>query len=78
MSKLRDKTKEIRNFILVNIEQHSKDITAITAQEFNISKQAVRKHIHSLVEDGLVLSSGATRDRKYRLNAVEPSPLFLL
>ena len=67
MGKLREKTAEIRDFILINIEQHSNNITAITAQKYHISKQAVRKHIQALIEDGFVTSSGVTRDRKYQL-----------
>jgi anti-sigma regulatory factor (Ser/Thr protein kinase) len=70
MGKLRDKTAEIRSFILTNIEKQPSDITAVTAQKFNISKQAVRKHIQSLIEGGLVSSSGVTRDRKYQLKPI--------
>jgi len=70
MGKLRDKTAEIRDFILTNIEKQPSDITAITAQKYNISKQAVRKHIQALVEDGLVTYSGVTRDRKYQLKPI--------
>ncbi len=70
MGKIRDKTAKIRNFILINIERQPSDITAVTAQKFNISKQAVRKHIQSLIEDNLVSSSGVTRDRKYQLKPI--------
>ena len=71
MSKVRDKTARIRSFILTNIEKHPNDITAFTAQEFNISKQAVRKHLLSLVKDNLLLFSGVTRDRNYQLKPID-------
>ncbi len=67
MIKRQEKTSEIRTFILSQIETHPRDITNITASKFNISQQAIRKHLQSLIKDGLIRASGATRDRRYGL-----------
>ena len=68
MSNKNEKTTEIRTFILAQIEKHSADLTEITSDKFKISRQAIRKHIQTLVNDGLITATGATRDRQYSLN----------
>jgi biotin operon repressor len=71
MGKRSDKNAVIRRFILMHIENHPHDITTITAEKFNISKQAVRKHMHALINDGIIEASGATRDRQYVLKVID-------
>jgi anti-sigma regulatory factor (Ser/Thr protein kinase) len=72
MRKLSQQTQSIRNFILENIEDHSQDIVTVTAKNFDISRQAVLRHIHSLLEANLISFEGVTRNRKYSLrNLVE-------
>ncbi len=50
MTKLRKRTEEIRQFIVENVGQYPKDIANLTARQFDITRQAVNKHIQSLVE----------------------------
>lgn len=67
MSKRQPKTSEVRTFILSHIEAHPRNITRLAFEKFNISPQAVRKHLQALLNDGLIHASGATRDRQYSL-----------
>jgi anti-sigma regulatory factor (Ser/Thr protein kinase) len=71
MGKKSKQTSEIRSFILSQIEKHPADITHITSDRFKISKQAVRKHLHGLVNDGAINAVGATRNREYKLNLLD-------
>lgn len=70
MKKLSQQTQEIRNFILENLKLHSQDIAIVTAKKFGISRQAVLRHLHSLIKDGMISFKGATRNRKYTLSYI--------
>ena len=61
------RTKELRAFILSHVKQHPKDIGAITAQRFGVSRQAISRHLNSLVKEGLLAASGTTRNRAFIL-----------
>ena len=66
------RTKELRAFILSHVTEHPKDIGAITAQRFGISRQAISRHLSALIEEGMLAASGNTRNRTYELcNHVE-------
>ncbi len=67
MIKVRKRGEQIRHFILENISAHRKDIANITAEKFRISKQAVYKHINSLIDQGAITAAGSTKDRMYSL-----------
>lgn len=58
---------EIREFILRNVTKHPGDISAITANRFDITRQAAHWHVASLVKKGLLKAEGATRSRRYSL-----------
>jgi len=64
------RTNEIHDFIISNIEEHPGNITALTAEKFSISRQAVLRHINKLIKDGFLIVEGNTRDRKYSLKPV--------
>jgi len=64
---LRKRGESIRQFILDNVENHPTDITQLTAQAFEISRQAVLKHIRMLIEQKGLLALGSTKDRRYAL-----------
>jgi len=68
MSKKSEQTIEIRAFLLAQIEKHPADLTGIASDKFKVSRQAIRKHIQTLVNDGSITAMGATRDRQYKLN----------
>ncbi|MCC7187301.1 MAG: DUF4325 domain-containing protein [Anaerolineales bacterium] len=65
MNRPQKKTDEIHQFILENVEDHPADITSVTSARFGISRQASHRHIQRLVQEGLLIAHGATRDRKY-------------
>ena len=67
MNKRQKKTDEIRQFILENVEDHPGDITSVVSAKFGISRQASHRHIHRLVQDGLIVAHGSTRDRRYEV-----------
>lgn len=71
MAKLRKRGEEIRQFILDNAEHYPNDVANLTAKTFEISRQAVNKHIHCLVEQKALLVRGSTRSRHYILQPLE-------
>jgi anti-sigma regulatory factor (Ser/Thr protein kinase) len=68
---LRKQGKAVRQFILENVETHPADIVTFAAQHFEVSRQAVNKHIKNLVEQGALIVSGKTKDRHYVLASLK-------
>ena len=64
----RKRGEEIRQFILDNVEHHPADIAVLTARTFDISRQAVNKHIKRLVDQNALSVHGSTRSRRYLLH----------
>ena len=60
-------SNQIKKFILDNINHHKKDIIQTAIQRFGISRQAVLKHMHFLIDQKQVVAHGKTRDRFYEL-----------
>lgn len=71
MVKLQKRSELIRQFILDNVEHHPKDVASLAAKTFEISRQAVNKHIQHLVEQKALLIRGTTRSRHYILQSLE-------
>lgn len=67
MSKLRARGESIRNFILRNVEKHPENIARVASNKFDISRQAISKHLIKLVEAGFLIVQGNTRSRIYQL-----------
>ncbi|XHX76683.1 MAG: STAS-like domain-containing protein [Stenomitos frigidus ULC029] len=59
--------EEIRQFILNNVEKHPKDVVALAAKDFGVSRQAINKHMQKLVQQKALLAEGASRNRTYSL-----------
>jgi len=68
MAGIRKRGEQIRQFILDNVEHHSKDIVNFTCRAFDISRQGVNKHIQRLIEQKAILVKGTTKDRHYYLH----------
>lgn len=62
---------EISKFILENVADHPTDITALTAEKFGISRQAVLRHLNKMLKDGSLLVTGQTKDRRYSLRPTD-------
>ncbi len=79
MVTVRSRGKEIRSFILEKIEQHPTDISRITADHFDITRQAVNKHLIRLRAEKSIIETGQTKNRSYKLaSMVDWNKLFTI
>ncbi|KAM3116407.1 STAS-like domain-containing protein [Phormidesmis sp. 146-33] len=69
MVKVRKRGEQIRQFILMNVEDHPEDVATLTSQEFGITRQAVNKHIQLLVKQNAIVVKGS----KMLNNAIDHS-----
>jgi hypothetical protein len=67
----RQRGEAIRQFILNKVQDHPGDLVNETRSAFEISSQAVLKHIHRLVEEELLTVTGTPRNRQYALRAID-------
>lgn len=67
MTRVRVRGEEVRCFILQNVEAHPADISKVAATHFDVSRQAINKHLQRLVHEGSLKESGKTRNRSYVL-----------
>jgi len=67
MSRVRARGEDIRRFILEHVEKHPADISKVTAEHFEITRQAVNKHLQRLTSERSLAESGQTRNRIYKL-----------
>jgi len=58
---------QIQNFILDNLSGHQRDIIKAAIGKFGVSRQAVLKHMNTLIREKRVVAYGKTRDRYYEL-----------
>ena len=65
------KSKELRDFIVNAISDHPKDIVAHSATKFGLTRQAINRHMNSLIKQGLVQAEGNTNQRTYKLPILE-------
>ena len=73
MIKIRAKGEGVRKFILDHVEKHPADISKVTASHFNITRQAVNKHLQKLTAEHALAESGHTRNRIYKLSPIAES-----
>ncbi len=59
--------EEIRVFILENIQNHPKDIVAVTASHFSVSRTTVHRHLNRLIKENKIVKSGTTKRMVYSL-----------
>jgi len=45
MTRVRSRGENVRRFIINNVEKHPKDVAKIAADKFDITRQAVNKHL---------------------------------
>lgn len=67
MQELISRTKQIRDFIIYNLEGHERNIGRLVAEQFNVSRVTAIKHLQALIDHGLVEATGRTKDRIYVL-----------
>ena len=64
---MRQKTSEIREFILRLCRNKARNVAAETARHFGISRQAASRHLHALENEGKVESSGKGNTQTSRI-----------
>ncbi len=64
---IRNRGKKIRQQILRDVKYHPDDIASHISEIFQISRQATHKHLKKLIDEGWLESSGATRNKVYKL-----------
>jgi anti-sigma regulatory factor (Ser/Thr protein kinase) len=62
---------DVRHFIVRHVEAHPADIARVTADEFKVEPQSVRKHLRELSSQNVLVVEGKTRDRIYRLKTTD-------
>ncbi len=67
MTQVRTRGEQIRQFIIAHVRAHPTDISKMTAAHFNISRQAVNRHLQRMAEEKTLISEGKTRSCTYRL-----------
>ena len=60
MSKIRVRGEAIRHYILEHLDKHPADIMKVTSEHFDVTRQAVNKHLASLVHEKAIIPSGNT------------------
>jgi hypothetical protein len=71
MTGVRTRGETIRRYIISNVEKHQKDIALVTARKFEITRQAINKHLKRLVDEKALVRKGNTRNRTYSLHSLE-------
>lgn len=57
----------LRAFVLEEVAAHPRDVTALAAARFGVTRQAVHAQVRRLVREGLLVAEGRTRARRYAL-----------
>ena len=65
------KSKQIRNFILDNVETYPESIVRKVKEQFGVSRQVISYHITNLVKEGLIISEGRAKSKKYSLKRIK-------
>ena len=65
---VRSRGEKIRGFIVNNVEKHPTDVAKVTSDKFDITRQAVNKHLKKLVDEHALTQHGNTRSRSYQLH----------
>lgn len=61
------RAQEIRSFLIENIPSHSKDIVAVTAESFDVTRMTVHRHLNRLLRDKRIVKTGTTKGAAYYL-----------
>ncbi len=65
--KRKHSSKEIRDFIIQNVEEHPGSISRMATAKFGVSRQSVNRHLQQLVREELLTEEGSTRNKRYEL-----------
>lgn len=71
MTRVRSRGEKIRTFIISNVEKHPTNIAQVAADKFDITRQAINKHLKKLVDEHALTQRGKTRNLSYELHPLE-------
>jgi len=63
-------TKDIRDFIIQNVDANPNSIVRLVMGKFGIKRQSVHEHLQKLQEKGVIASRGETRAKEYYLKPI--------
>jgi anti-sigma regulatory factor (Ser/Thr protein kinase) len=69
--RIRKRGEKIRHFILRQVEEHPFDLTKLTSETFQISRQTAHGHLRRLISEKILTEAGNTNGRKYGLRITE-------
>ena len=58
---------EIHAFAIANTEDHPTGLARVVASQFRLSRQTANRHLHELVDAGILQADGRTKARRYSL-----------
>jgi len=61
------RAQEIRGFILEKILHHPRDIVAVSAEAFGVTRMTVHRHLNRLLRDKKIIKTGTTKGAAYFL-----------
>jgi len=67
MTKGKEPGGEVREFLLLSIPDHPRDVVRLACEKFGISRQAASRHLRLLIGQGFVRGTGNTKNRTYHL-----------
>lgn len=62
-----ERTGLIRAYLAQNITERKKGLVALAATHFGLSRQAISRHLGSMVDEGILTAEGRTKGRIYTL-----------
>ena len=65
----RDRTPEIRNFLLENIPAHPGDIAELAMKEFKVVRSTIHRHLKWMHQNKIVIQTGNTKGTRYYLKS---------
>ncbi|MEO9163785.1 MAG: DUF4325 domain-containing protein [Casimicrobiaceae bacterium] len=69
MTSVRARGEDVRRYLVDNLEKYPSDIAKRASDHFDITRQAVNKHLRRLIAENVITLSGKTRGRVYKLCA---------
>ena len=67
MSLKTQRRNEIKQYLLLNLRNHPKDIVRVVQEKFNLSRTAILRYMRNLEEENQIEIEGSTKDRKYSI-----------
>lgn len=66
---MKNQAQAIQHFILTSVDTHPKNIVAVTANRFEVTRTTVHRHLRHLIKQGLIYQTGTTRNTRYQLKS---------